>query len=328
KTSTWSTSAISASTTTTTRGPHRTESPTRPRTMSWFCWTLQPHGKVRGSQWGSILRATSSPFEPPSCHRTALLIACHRMALHRGAATLTLPYDYARPMQELDQDHPADHLLEHVPGIDLPFDGNYRHANGLDLPVIVINLPRRVDRWETLCRRMNAAGLTRLIKAPAIDGTHLPEAQIVALMGSHGKNVDEAPRSHLSLTRPAVGCFLSHLAIWRRLIDENLPRALILEDDAAPTAMCSAETLQSALAFMPDDAGLVFPGLIIMGGLADRSTVSGLARIYYFNGTFAYFVTPAMCQSLLRHLLPLRSHIDHQISCLLVEQRHAFPACY
>ena len=231
-------------------------------------------------------------------------------------------------MRELDQDHPADRLLEHVPAIDLPFDGNYRHANGLDLPVIVINLARRIDRWETLCRRMNAAGLTRLIKAPAIDGTHLPEAQLVALMGSHGKNVDEAPRSHLSLTRPAVGCFLSHLAIWRRLIDENLPRALILEDDAAPTAMCSAETLQSALAFMPDDAGLVFPGLIIMGGLADRSTVSGLARIYYFNGTFAYFVTPAMCQSLLRHLLPLRSHIDHQISRLLVEQRHALPAYY
>jgi glycosyl transferase, family 25 len=231
-------------------------------------------------------------------------------------------------MREMDQDKPVDHLLEYIPAIDLAFDGNYHHANGIDLPVIVINLPRRVDRWETLCRRMNGAGLTRLIKAPAIDGMDLPEAQIAALMGLDGKNIDEAPRSHLSLTRPAVGCFLSHLAIWRRLIDENLPRALILEDDAAPTAICSGEKLQSALAFMPDDAGLVFPGLIIMGGLADRSTVPGLARIYYFNGTFAYFVTPAMCRRLLQHLLPLWSHIDHQISHLLVEQRHALPAYY
>ena len=231
-------------------------------------------------------------------------------------------------MREMDQDKPVDHLQEYIPAIDLAFDGNYRHANGIDLPVIVINLPRRVDRWETLCRRMNGAGLTRLIKAPAIDGMDLPGAHIAALTGLDGKNVDEAPRSHLSLTRPAVGCFLSHLAIWRRLIDENLPRALILEDDAAPTAICSGEKLQSALAFMPDDAGLVFPGLIIMGGLADRSTVPGLARIYYFNGTFAYFVTPAMCRRLLRHLLPLRCHVDHQISHLLVEQRHALPAYY
>ena len=231
-------------------------------------------------------------------------------------------------MREMDQETPVDHLLELIPAIDLPFDGNYRHANGVDLPVIAINLPRRVDRWETLCRRLNAAGLTRPMRAPAIDGMHLPEAHIAALMGSHGKSIDEAPGSHLSLTRPAVGCFLSHLAIWRRLIDENLPRALILEDDAAPTAVCSGEKLQSAVASIPDDAGLVFPGLIIMGGLADRPAVSGLARIYYFNGTFAYFVTPAMCQRLLRCVLPLRSHIDHQISHLLVEQRHALPAYY
>jgi GR25 family glycosyltransferase involved in LPS biosynthesis len=228
----------------------------------------------------------------------------------------------------MDQANPADRLLEHIPAIDLVLDGNFRHANGLDLPVIVINLPRRVDRWETLCRRMNAVGLTRLNKAPAIDGINLPEAQIATLMGSQGKNIDEAPRSHLWLTRPAAGCFLSHLAIWRRLIDERVPRALILEDDAAPTANCSSEMIQRAFAAMPDDAGLVFPGLIIMGGLADRSTGSGLARIYYFNGTFAYFVTPAMCQTLLRHLLPLRTHIDHQISRLLIEQRHSVSAYY
>src|SRR5262249_35829816 len=137
------------------------------------------------------------------------------MALHRHRRQRSRCPIRARPMRELAQDHPADHILPHVPGMDLPFDGNYRHANGLDLPVIVINLPRRVDRWETLCRRMNAAGLTRLIKAPAIDGTHLPEAQIVALMGSHGKSVDEAPCSHLSLTRPAGGCVRAPRAILR-----------------------------------------------------------------------------------------------------------------
>jgi glycosyl transferase, family 25 len=218
-------------------------------------------------------------------------------------------------------------MLAHVPAIDLPFDGNCRHANGLDLPVIVINLPRRTDRWDVLCRRMHAAGLTQLIKASAVDGARLTEAQIAALLGTQGKTIDEAPRSHLTLTRPAVGCFLSHLAVWCWLIDAGLPRALILEDDAAPTEAYSPERFRAVLDSMPGDAGLVFPGQIIMGGLADRPTISGLARIYYFNGTFAYFITPAMCQILLRHVLPLR-HIDHQISRLLIEHRHAVPAYY
>jgi hypothetical protein len=31
---------------------------------------------------------------------------------------------------------------------------------------------------------------------------------------------------------------------------------------------------------------------------------------------------------LLQHLLPLRSHIDHQISKVLIEQRHVFQAYY
>jgi hypothetical protein len=35
-----------------------------------------------------------------------------------------------------------------------------------------------------------------------------------------------------------------------------------------------------------------------------------------------------MCRRLLQLLLPLRSHIDHQISHLLVEQRRALPAYY
>ena len=67
---------------------------------------------------------------------------------------------------------------------------------------------------------------------------------------------------------------------------------------------------------------------MIMGGLADRPNGSDLARIYYFNGTFAYLITPAACRSLLQHLLPPHSHIDHQISKVLIEQRRVFSAYY
>src|SRR5262245_61578646 len=101
----------------------------------------------------------------------------------------------------MDQGDYLDRILERVPAIELPFDGNCCHANGLDLPIIVINLPRRADRWETLCRRMSAAGLTRLVKALAFDGARLPDAQIAMLLGSQSKTIDEAPHGHLTLTR-------------------------------------------------------------------------------------------------------------------------------
>src|SRR5262249_57580628 len=130
----------------------------------------------------------------------------------------------------MGQDGSGGRARKHSEGIDLPYDGKCRHASGREPPIIVINLPRRTDRWEMLCRRMNAAGLTRLVKAPAIDGLCLSDAEIAVLTGSQGRTIDLAPHSHLALTRPAVGCFLSHLAIWCWLIDAKLPCALVLED--------------------------------------------------------------------------------------------------
>lgn len=221
-----------------------------------------------------------------------------------------------------------DGMLRHVPSMDLQFDGGCAQANGLDLPVVVINLPHRTDRWQTLSRRMSEVGLTKLIKAPAVEGARLSDDRIAALLRSPADGIDEAPRSHLTLTRPAIGCFLSHLAVWQWVLGTNLPRVLVLEDDAAPAADFSAVRLRSVLASIPEAAGLVFLGRLIMGGLADRPKGSELARLYYFNGTFAYLITPRACRILLRHLLPLRSHIDHQISKVLIEQRRIFPAYY
>lgn len=221
-----------------------------------------------------------------------------------------------------------DGMLAHVPEMDLRFDGDCAQVNGLDLPVVVINLAHRTDRWETLSRRMSAAGLTKLIKAPAIDGWRLPDNQIAALLGAPADSIDGAPRSHLTLTRPAIGCFLSHLAVWHWLLGTDLPRALVLEDDAAPATHFDPARFRSAVEAIPKEAGLVFLGRMIMGGLADRHEGAYLARIYYFNGTFAYLIAPSACRTLLRHLFPLEAHIDHQISKVLIAERRVFPAYY
>ena len=221
-----------------------------------------------------------------------------------------------------------DGMLRHVPSMDLPFDGDCAQANGLDLPVVVINLPHRTDRWQTLSRRMSAVGLTKLIRAPAMEGARLPDHQIAALLRFPANGIDSAPRSHLTLTRPAIGCFLSHLAVWRWALGANLPRVLILEDDAAPAHDFCSVRLSSVLSSVPVEAGLIFLGRLIMGGLADRPMGSELARLYYFNGTFAYLITPQACRTLVHHLFPLRAHIDHQISKVLIEQRRNFAAHY
>jgi glycosyl transferase, family 25 len=221
-----------------------------------------------------------------------------------------------------------DGMLELVPRMDLSFDGDCAQAAGVHLPVAVINLAHRTDRWQMLSQRMSAAGLSKLIKVPAVEGAKLPKAEIAALLGAPADHIDEAPPSHLSLTRPAVGCFLSHLAVWRWMIARGLPRLLVLEDDAAPAPDYSIARLRRVLKELPAEAGLTFFGRIIMHGLAERPEASELPRMYYFNGTFAYLITPSAANFLLQHLFPLQCHIDHQISRTLIEQRQAFRAHY
>jgi glycosyl transferase family 25 len=53
-----------------------------------------------------------------------------------------------------------------------------------------------------------------------IDGLVLSEGEYLAHGGQSG------------LTRGEVGCWLSHLAVWRQVANEGLPCALVLEDDA------------------------------------------------------------------------------------------------
>lgn len=225
--------------------------------------------------------------------------------------------------------HRALHdILQHVPRIALPDTIACEQANGASLPVVVINLAHRTDRWEAVSRRAAAVGLTKLIKAPAVDGRRLPDADIAAVLGSPAAGLDAVPQSHLSLTRPAVGCFLSHLSVWRWVIERNVPRVLILEDDANPAQGFDPARFRDVAASLPEQAGLVFFGRMIMGGLADRAEGADLARLYYFNGTFAYAITPESCRRLLPALLPPRTHIDHQISSVLIEQRHVFAAHY
>ena len=218
--------------------------------------------------------------------------------------------------------------LQHVPKVDLVYNGDCAQAVGLDLPIAVINIAHRTDRWQAVSSRMAAVGLNKLIKVPAIEGARLSLEAITPLLGQPIELIEQAPQSHFTLTRPAVGCFLSHLAIWQWMIDNEMPRMLIFEDDATPATSFDRVRFCASVERLPQDAGMVFLGRIIMNGMADKPQGSDLARLYFFNGTFAYLITPAACRTLIPSLLPLNGHIDHEISKVLIARRHDFAAHY
>ncbi|MCV9937255.1 glycosyltransferase family 25 protein [Boseaceae bacterium BT-24-1] len=219
-------------------------------------------------------------------------------------------------------------MLQLVPKPDIAFDGDSAQAVGIDLPVAVINIPHRTDKWNAISKRMAAIGLNKLIKVPAVEGARLSLEAIAPVLCQPAAQIEAAPQSHFTLTRPAIGCFLSHIATWQWLIANKMPRLLVFEDDANPAASFDANRFRNVLGAIPPKAGLVFLGRAIMNGMAERPQGSELARIYFFNGTFAYLITPAACRTLIPALLPMNGHIDHEISTVLIERRHDLEAHY
>lgn len=228
----------------------------------------------------------------------------------------------------MQSDKGVQDALRHLPKVELAYDGDCSQSVGVDLPIAVINLPHRTDRWQAVSSRMGAIGLNKLIKVPAIEGAKLSLEAIKPLLAQPIDVIEAAPRSHFTLTRPAIGCYLSHLAIWQWVIDNNVPRVLVFEDDANPAPGFDPARFRSVINAMPQDAGLVFLGRIIMNGMADKAQGDELARLYFFNGTFAYLITPQACRTLMPLLIPLDGHIDHQLSTKLIEHRHDFAAHY
>lgn len=86
--------------------------------------------------------------------------------------------------------------------------------------VQVISLRRRVDRRQRIEAHLATLGMTPTF-VDAVDGAALQNAE----------QINEAV-ARTGMSPPEVGCYLSHLKAWRKLLESDEPYALVLEDDA------------------------------------------------------------------------------------------------
>lgn len=84
----------------------------------------------------------------------------------------------------------------------------------MNIPCLVINLDRQQERFEIIKKELNDVGFSNVVRIPGVDGKKLPDTGL--------------------LPRSLVGCFESHKKCARYMVDNDIPLALILEDDAFP----------------------------------------------------------------------------------------------
>ncbi|XP_049580805.1 procollagen galactosyltransferase 2 [Syngnathus scovelli] len=95
--------------------------------------------------------------------------------------------------------------------------------------IFLVNLKRRLDRRSRMLKTLSALGL-HVTLLDAVDGKALNTSQLQAL-GIEMLPGYKDPYSGRILTRGEIGCFLSHHSIWSQVVERNLRKVLVLEDD-------------------------------------------------------------------------------------------------
>ncbi|OQV23556.1 Glycosyltransferase 25 family member [Hypsibius exemplaris] len=95
--------------------------------------------------------------------------------------------------------------------------------------IYLINLDRRPERRVRLEKSFSVLGL-EVERIQAVDGRNL---DLDFLKGMGVKMLDgySDPYRHRPMTMGEYGCFLSHYAIWRDVVDKGYEKVLIFEDD-------------------------------------------------------------------------------------------------
>ena len=87
--------------------------------------------------------------------------------------------------------------------------------------IYVINLDRDHDKWLSMRRQLRHSHIP-YERFPAIDGARLPDAY---------KRELTTQFCYDHCTNSMIGIFLSHLAIWRKALVEDLDYVIVFEDD-------------------------------------------------------------------------------------------------
>lgn len=172
------------------------------------------------------------------------------------------------------------------------------------MDVFVINLDRSADRWTDLSTRANAAGF-QPVRFPAIDGQTLPQAEIARL-----NSLQTGTRPLLGAGE--IGCFLSHRALWQRLLDRPADWMLVLEDDVH---FHNLAPLLADSSWLPADADFVkcetLRRKVRLGPLRGGAAGIRLARLQSQHlGTGGYFLSRRGAENLLGQSQTLCEAVD------------------
>jgi len=187
-----------------------------------------------------------------------------------------------------------------------------------DFDVYVINMTQKKDRLINFSKYYNNSDLKfkQFNIFPAIVGKDLNLIEFVSPEGY--KQILELEKTghrkhHYDLSRGAVGCYLSHLSIYKKLVNSNYKYGIIFEDDSEMIEDFYNNIIDG-LNKIPDNWDI-----FLLGHICIKCDInSEYTKVHRFWGTHSYIIKKESAAKLLKYLdKPLSKQIDADMSLLV-----------
>jgi len=191
-----------------------------------------------------------------------------------------------------------------------------------DLEIYVINMAKNKDRLDNFIKEFGESDLKdkKINVFPAVVGKELDLLKYItpnAYEKILKSDITKVRQDDAELTRGAVGCYLSHLGIYKEIANSNANYALIFEDDV----MINPNTLELAMEGIndvPNDWDMFLLGLVNLDSIQHKNYLD----VKKFWLTHAYIIKKEAAIKLLKYLSKkIDVQIDTDMSTLISENK-------
>lgn len=190
--------------------------------------------------------------------------------------------------------------------------------DGIDA-TFIINMDSATKRMDHMAHQCEERGIP-FMRVSAIDGSKVKR---------HVLDEVATPFCKRTCTNSMIGCALSHMRVWKAVLQGGYDRVLVMEDDA-DLVPDFKERLQQALHDVPADFDVLLCGCFFLCNKersyaaghhvikhlmpykrrTDRRTWGSVFVPEFFGGSHCYVVSNKGCRSLFRAISKVGTHID------------------
>lgn len=214
--------------------------------------------------------------------------------------------------------------------------------NKTNIKCFVINLKRRDDRFIQFHKNLSSVGIGNIQRYLAVDTSDVQVLKnAYPLLTEQAWKEANSPfrTNHAQLSIGAIGCYLSHVNLWKQLVNENNETEyyLIFEDDIRALKNLKLDLKTFLERFPVRDFDIIALGNLVYTPYGekqnkiqnlyetsvakdkdDNDKKKSYIRVARFFGLHAYIISKEGAKKFLSRCFPIQMQIDSYISNIIV----------